>query len=67
MGLPITSNSEIKIGNHFKITAGPGAGKTTFLINNIKNIFKNSDKISIYRKIACITYTNIAVENILKN
>lgn len=66
MGLPITSNSEIKIGNHFKITAGPGAGKTTFLINHIKNIFKNSDKISIYRKIACITYTNIAVENILK-
>lgn len=66
MGLPITSNSEIKIDTHFKITAGPGAGKTTFLINHIKNIFKNSKKISIYRKVACITYTNIAVENILK-
>lgn len=66
MGLPITSNSEIKIDTHFKITAGPGAGKTTFLINHIKNIFKNSEKISIYRKVACITYTNIAVENILK-
>ena len=50
MGLPITSNSEIKIDTHFKITAGPGAGKTTFLINHIKNIFKNSKKISIYRK-----------------
>lgn len=65
MGLSITSNSEIKIDTHFKVTAGPGAGKTTFLVNHIKNIFKNSDKISIYRKIACITYTNVAVENIL--
>ncbi|MHD0318811.1 UvrD-helicase domain-containing protein [Fusobacterium sp. THCT1E2] len=65
MDLSITSNDEIKIDTHFKIVAGPGAGKTTFLINHIKNIFKNSNKISIYRKIACITYTNVAVENIL--
>ncbi len=65
MDMQVTSNSKIGINSHFKIIAGPGAGKTTFLINHIKNILENSNKVSIYRKIACITYTNVAVENIL--
>lgn len=64
----ITINSDSKITDierHFKVSAGPGAGKTYWLINHIKNILHNSEKLSITRKIACITYTNIAVETIL--
>jgi len=48
------------------VSAGPGAGKTYWLVNHIKNVLHNSDKLFITRKIACITYTNIAVETILK-
>lgn len=59
------SYERIEISNHFKIVAGPGAGKTSFLINHIDNIISNSDKISDVRKIACITYTNVGVETIV--
>lgn len=67
--MPVTTiNSNYKIAdidNHFKISAGPGAGKTYWLVNHLKNILHSSDKLSITRKVACITYTNIAVETIL--
>lgn len=65
----ITINSDYKIAdvdNNFKIAAGPGAGKTYWLVNHIKNILHNSKKLSITRKVACITYTNSAVETIYK-
>jgi DNA helicase-2/ATP-dependent DNA helicase PcrA len=53
------------IENHFKISAGPGAGKTHWLVNHIKNVLHNSKRLSKCRKIACITYSNIAVETVL--
>ncbi|MFR0778032.1 MAG: UvrD-helicase domain-containing protein [Zhenhengia sp.] len=59
------SKAPIDIDVHFKLFSGPGAGKTTFLVNHIKNIIRTSDKISTMRKIACITYTNIGVESIV--
>ena len=62
----ITAKDKINIDEHFKVEAGPGAGKTEFLVNHIKNVINNSDRLSNSRKIACITYTNIAVETILK-
>ena len=63
----ITSDYKITdIDNNFKVSAGPGAGKTYWLVNHIKNILHNSDKLSITRKVACITYTNTAVETIYK-
>lgn len=52
------------INHHFKVFAGPGAGKTYWLINNIRNILKNSTRLCSASKIACITYTNVAVEEI---
>lgn len=52
--------------HHFKVLAGPGAGKTRFLVNHIKNILNNSKRLKIQGKIACITYTNVATETILK-
>lgn len=64
--IQIKSDNKIAdINRHFKVTAGPGAGKTYWLINHIKNVLHNSDKLHKTGKIACITYTNIAVETIL--
>lgn len=60
----IQSNSLIPIDEDFKIIAGPGAGKTRFLSNHIKNVLSNSEKITGYKKIACITYTNTAVKQL---
>jgi DNA helicase-2/ATP-dependent DNA helicase PcrA len=54
------------IESHFKVYAGPGAGKTRFLVNHIKNVLTNSNRLLSSRKIACITFTNVATENILK-
>lgn len=54
------------IEQHFRISAGPGAGKTHWLVQHIKNVLHNSKRLGKTRKIACITYTNIAVETILE-
>ncbi len=53
--------------HHAKIYAGPGAGKTHFLVENIKNIIMSSPVItqSHARKVLCITYTNAAVGELL--
>lgn len=59
------SDERICISDHFKVVAGPGAGKTRFLINHIQHIIEKSDKISDIRKVACITYTNVGVETIM--
>ena len=51
---------------HVKIYAGPGAGKTHFIVENVKNIVRTDSKIkeSKQRKVLCITYTNAAVDEI---
>ena len=70
MSIPVTCiSAEDRIGNiesHFKVAAGPGAGKTRWLINHIQNVLHNSKRLGNTRKIACITYTNIAAETILE-
>lgn len=58
------SNAFIPIERNFKLCAGPGAGKTTFLVNHIRNILSVSTRLSKTRKVACITYTNTGVETI---
>ncbi|HEO8421578.1 MULTISPECIES: ATP-dependent helicase [Bacillaceae] len=60
------SLSEIPIDQNFKLYAGPGAGKTTFLTNHIRNILKKSHKLKKSRQIACITYTNTAVNTLIQ-
>ena len=60
----ICSDTSIDIEKPFKISAGPGAGKTKFLINHIRNVLSNSKRLNAVNNIACITYTNIAVEEI---
>lgn len=63
----ITSNTILDdVEHHFRVSAGPGAGKTHWLVEHIKNVLHNSDRLAKTKKIACITFTNIAVETILK-
>ena len=63
----ISSDAKIdSIEEHFKVTAGPGAGKTRWLIGHIRHVLQNSIRLGNTRKIACITYTNVAVETILE-
>lgn len=51
---------------HARVYAGPGAGKTHFLVQNIRNVVETDDLIrkSSRRKVLCITYTNAAVKEI---
>lgn len=55
-----------QLNKHSKVFAGPGAGKTYFLVENVKNIIRNNDAVakSKARKVLCITYTNAAVDEI---
>lgn len=51
---------------HFKISAGPGAGKTTWLVEHLQNVLKTSNQLNIMQKIACVTYTRIGAETVDK-
>lgn len=55
-----------QLTHHAKIYAGPGAGKTYFLVENVKNIVTTNPLIaqSRARRVLCITYTNAAVDEI---
>lgn len=63
--IPINSDTLIPIEHHFRVSAGPGAGKTHWLVEHIKNVLHKSTRLEKTRKVACITYTNIGVETIL--
>ncbi|TGV31361.1 ATP-dependent helicase, partial [Mesorhizobium sp. M00.F.Ca.ET.186.01.1.1] len=63
----ITSDEGIsEISNHFKIIAGPGAGKTHWLVGHIERVLQNANNLASTSKIACITYTTVAGEEIQK-
>lgn len=71
MAMPIgISSSDLltpeQLDSHIKIYAGPGAGKTHFLVENVKNIVTTYPLVaqSRERKVLCITYTNAAVDEI---
>lgn len=66
MAITISSEDRIPVDCHFKVTAGPGAGKTHWLINHIKNVLAHSDRLGKCGKIACITYTNVGVDTIVR-
>lgn len=55
-----------QLKKHAKVYAGPGAGKTHFLVENVKNIITTNSLItqSRMRKVLCVTYTNAAVDEI---
>lgn len=53
------------IESNFKVFAGPGAGKTTWLISHLERVLKESTRLNKTGRIACITYTNVAAEEII--
>lgn len=71
MAIEITSSDIFtaeQLEMHSKIYAGPGAGKTHFLVENVKSIATAHPLIakSRARKVLCITYTNAAVDEITR-
>ncbi len=60
--------TEEQLTHNLKIYAGPGAGKTHFLVENVKNIIAKNEIITQgkARKVLCITYTNAAVNEIIR-
>lgn len=55
-----------KFDHHFRVFAGPGAGKTYWLVRHIANVVMNSQRLTPCSYVACISYTNVAVEEIDK-
>lgn len=58
--------ASIQSGQNFIFEAGPGSGKTRSLIETLKQILKEPDNIvdTQKQKIACITFTNVAANEI---
>ena len=52
------------LDHHFRVMAGPGAGKTHWLVNHIQNVLRNSKKLTPCSNIACISYTTVAADEI---
>jgi len=65
--ITIDSDTELSdIEHHFRVFAGPGAGKTYWLTNHIRNVLRKSQRLGATGKVACITYTNNGIEEIQK-
>lgn len=52
------------IETSFKVFAGPGAGKTTWLAEHMEQVLLETKRLNKTSKIACITYTNVAVDQL---
>ena len=65
--LVIESDTHLEdVDHHFRVFAGPGAGKTFWLVKHIKDVLARSNRLTAPAKIACISYTNVAAGNILQ-
>ena len=53
------------VGHHFRVFAGPGAGKTFWLVKHIKDVLARSNRLTAPAKVACISYTNVAAGKVL--
>lgn len=59
----ITSSSLIPIDTSFRLKAGPGAGKTYWLINHVRNVMSKAE-LGKCGKIGCLSYSNIGADTI---
>ena len=64
MATIIESDTLIHTERSFKLSAGPGAGKTHWLTLHIKNVIANGKRLETARKIACISYTNVGADTV---
>lgn len=58
----IQSDELVDTESHFKLVAGPGAGKTHWLVCHVRNVLAHSKRLGRTARIACITYTNTAAD-----
>lgn len=54
------------IEHHFRITAGPGAGKTYWLANHVRHVIAKSERLTPCARVGVISYTNVAVREVLR-
>jgi DNA helicase-2/ATP-dependent DNA helicase PcrA len=54
------------IERHLRVVAGPGAGKTHWLIVQISHVIRSSPRLPEPSRVGCISYTNAAVTEILR-
>jgi len=66
IGTKLIDSGEIlkDLDHPFRVSAGPGSGKTYWLISHIRNVLRNSKRLTPASRIACITYTTVASEEI---
>lgn len=61
----ITSDTHLDdIEHHFRVAAGPGAGKTYWLVEHIREVIRRSERLAGNTQVCCISYTNVAVNEI---
>ena len=52
------------IEHHFRVFAGPGAGKSFWLIRHVLNVIRRSNRLAASGRIGCISYTNVAADEV---
>lgn len=65
MAILINSDSQIDINHHFRVSAGPGAGKTHWLSLHVFHVLKESERLGKMGKIACLSYTNVGANTLM--
>lgn len=64
--IPLDSGENLTdVEHHFRVTAGPGAGKTYWLANHIRHVVRVSHRLTPASRIAVISYTNVAVKELV--
>jgi DNA helicase-2/ATP-dependent DNA helicase PcrA len=65
--IEITSDTRLPNPDiNFRVSAGPGAGKTHWLVHHILEIIKQPERLGKNRKLACLTYTNIGADTVIR-
>jgi DNA helicase-2/ATP-dependent DNA helicase PcrA len=65
MAVEIKSDTQIDINHHFRVSAGPGAGKTHWLSLHVSHVLKDSKKLGKMGKVACLSYTNVGADTLM--
>lgn len=65
MAIEISSDSQIDINHHFRVSAGPGAGKTHWLSLHVSHVLKTSECLGKMGKVACLSYTNVGADTLM--
>lgn len=65
MAIEISSDSQIDINHHFRVSAGPGAGKTHWLSLHVSHVLKDSERLGKMGKVACLSYTNVGTDTLM--